>query len=148
MCATTQAHSKPGLAPRLGARGFTLIEILVVMAIIGVIVALVASRLVTGGAQAKRQTTKITISQIVASIEHYSLDIGYPPERLDDLVHKPDSIANWGGPYIDDKELLDAWGHRFVYSNPGEHHDIDIVSYGADGRPGGEGARSQDVVSW
>jgi general secretion pathway protein G len=128
------------------ARGFTLIEILIVIAIIGVVAAIVAARMVTGGNQAKIKLTRTTIAHVVASVETYSLDIGRPPERLDDLVHKPAGASNWTGPYVDERDLSDAWGRKLVYRNPGERREFDVISYGGDGKPGGEGAQAEDVA--
>lgn len=130
------------------SRGFTLIEILVVMVIIGIVAALVAQRIARGTDDAKRKLTRTTIASVATSIQQYSLDNGHPPETLDDLIRKPASAARWDGPYVDVKELLDAWGQKLVFRKPGATREFDLLSYGGDGKPGGEGSHAADVAIW
>jgi general secretion pathway protein G len=106
-----------------------------------------ATRLLGGGESAKRQLTRITLSHVVAAVQRYSLDIGHAPVRLDDLVHKPAGAAYWSGPYLEEKELLDAWGRRLVYRSPGEQREFDVLSLGGDGKPGGDGPSAEDLAS-
>lgn len=126
-----------------GAAGFTLLEMLLVVAILALLAALVGSRLVGafGGAQVK--TTKSQIESLSSNIERMRLDIGrYPTaeEGLRVLIEKPQTNAEkWAGPYLP-KEVLpkDGWGNEFVYQID-ETWGFRIVSYGADAKPGGEG---------
>jgi general secretion pathway protein G len=130
------------------ARGFTLIEIMIVMALIGIVIALVATRVAGAGDKAKVQAAKIAIDTIGGKIEAYALDNGTPPSSLRDLVTKPADADGWLGPYAKEKDLKDPWGREFVYRYPGEHGDFDLYSLGGDGKEGGEGVKGIDVTNW
>ena len=131
--------------------GVTLIEMLVVVAIIGLFVALVGPRLFSQLDSAKVQAAKAQISGFKTALGTYKLDVGVFPtteQGLAALRAKPGDVQNWNGPYTDKDIPMDPWGHPYVYKYPGDHGDEpDIVSYGLDGQPGGEGL-NKDVVSW
>jgi general secretion pathway protein G len=131
-------------------RGFSLIEILVVMALIGIVIALVANRIGDGAVRGKVNATKIAIDSLSGKIETYALDNGGPPSRLEDLVAKPGGSDNWAGPYAKEKELKDPWNHPFVYTVPGSRSggDYDLYSMGPDGKEGGEGLKAADIGNW
>ncbi len=131
-------------------RGFTLIELMVVLTIIAMLAALVVPRLFKNVDKAKIQTTKAQITALEGALDAYKLDVGtYPTteQGLAALQAKPAGVARWDGPYLKKDVPTDAWGNAFVYKCPSEHGDYEIVSYGADGQPGGEGINA-DVVSW
>jgi general secretion pathway protein G len=134
-----------------GQRGFSLIELLVVIIILGLIAGLVGPRLFGRVGQSKLATAKAQIELFGASLDQYRLDVGsYPTTAigLDALVRNP-NVPNWNGPYLK-KEAVpnDPWGKPYQYKCcPGDHGDYDIVSFGFDGVPGGEGENA-DVTSW
>ncbi len=134
-----------------GQRGFSLIELLVVIIILGLIAGLVGPRLFGRVGQSKQATAKAQIELLGAALDQYRLDVGsYPPASigLDGLVRNP-NVPNWDGPYLKKNAVpSDPWGKPYVYKCcPGDHGDYDIVSYGADGAPGGEGENA-DATSW
>ena len=131
-------------------RGFSLIEILVVMALIGIVIALVANKIGDGAVRGKVNATKIAIDSLGGKIETYSLDNGSPPSRLEDLITKPGNADAWSGPYAKEKELKDPWNHAFVYVVPGSKSggDYDLYSFGPDGKEGGEGLKAADIGNW
>jgi general secretion pathway protein G len=145
-------------APRTGrrrtkrrTRGFTLVEILVVITIIGLIMALVGPRVINYLSEAKVKAAKIQIESFGSALDLYYLDAGrYPTtsEGLEALAQRPGGSATWNGPYLKGAAVpKDPWGHPYLYRSPGEHGPYDIVSYGADGQEGGTGT-SADIVSW
>ena len=137
--------------PQKPSRGFTLIELLVVMVIIGLLGALVAPRLFKNVAKSKITATKAQIANFQTALGAYKLDTGTFPtteEGLQALRDRPSSARNWEGPYLPKEIPLDPWGSPYVYKFPGDHGDEpDIISYGADGREGGDGENA-DIYSW
>lgn len=133
------------------ARGFTLIEMMVVMLIIGIMAAMVVPNLLSRGEEAKVTAAKADISSIMQALKMYKLDNSrYPStdQGLQALVVKPSNgpTANgWKG-YLD-KIPKDPWGNQYQYLSPGVHGEIDVFSYGADGQPGGSG-NDADIGSW
>ena len=119
--------------------GFSLMEIMIVIVLIGSIVAFAATRIFGQGDRAKQRLTQAQISTLVAKIEAYSLDNGSPPERLEDLVKQPGNAPSWLGPYASEKELVDGWNHPFDYDANGSSGGVVIKSMGSDGKAGGEG---------
>jgi general secretion pathway protein G len=136
---------------RHGERGFTLVEILVVITIIGLIMGLVGPRVLNYLTESKAKAAKIQIESFSSALDLYFLDNGrYPSssEGLTALVQRPGSTMTWNGPYL--KGALvpnDPWGNPYQYRAPGQHGTYDIMSYGADGQEGGTGSAS-DIVSW
>ena len=139
------------LSPR-AARGFTLIEILVVVVILGILAAIVVPRVMERPGEARVTRAKQDIQGIVTALNLYKLDnFGYPgnEQGLDALVAKPSGqpdTPNWKGPYLD-RAPKDPWGRPYQYAQPGQHGQVDVFSYGADGKPGGEG-EAADVGNW
>jgi general secretion pathway protein G len=130
--------------------GFTLIELLIVMVIISLLAALVAPRFFGQEKKAKQRGAKGQIALLESAVDTYRLDIGrYPTSEqgLKALRERPDGIDKWDGPYLRKELPLDPWGNPFVYESPSEHGEYAIISYGADGKPGGEGI-DMDIVSW
>jgi general secretion pathway protein G len=130
--------------------GFTLIELLIVMVIISLLAALVAPRFFGQEKKAKQRGTKGQIALLESAVDTYRLDIGrYPTteQGLEALRERPDGIDKWDGPYLRKELPQDPWGNRYVYESPSEHGDYAIMSYGVDGKPGGE-EMDMDIVSW
>jgi general secretion pathway protein G len=131
-------------------RGFTLVEILVVMIIIGLLAALVGPKLFGKVSGAKLKAAKAQIELFGTALDTLRLDVGrYPTteEGLKALREKPSGAEGWQGPYLPKEIPVDPWSRAYVYRSPGEHGDYDLISYGLDGVEGGEG-ENQDVVSW
>lgn len=151
MAPLSTLRSRRSRAARRGEQGFTLVEILVVITIIGLIMALVAPRVLNYLSDAKVKAARIQIESLSSTLDLYYLDTGrYPStsEGLAALVQRPAGLEGWNGPYLKGGFVPnDPWGHPYVYRTPGEHGTYDIVSYGADGQEGGTGAAA-DVASW
>ena len=130
------------------ASGFTLIELMLVVIIIGALVAMVMPRLAGRSEQARIAAAKADInSNIATGLKLYELDNGTFPttdQGLNALVTAPSTAKNWNGPYIE-KKPLDPWGHEYQYESPGSHrqHDYDLYSLGKDGQ-----ASADDIANW
>jgi general secretion pathway protein G len=138
-------------APARRTRGMTLIEILVVLVLIGIVMGIVGGNFLGQGEKAKGKAAKIEIGQISQTLDLFKLEVGrYPTsqEGLQALLTAPPGAPNWNGPYWKKDTLpKDPWGNEYKYIFPGQHGAYDIVSYGADGKEGGEGA-DKDITSW
>lgn len=131
--------------------GMTLIELLVVLVILGLIATIVGPKVMNYFGDAKSRTAKIQIEQFGQTLDLFRLNVGrYPTtsEGLTALVQAPSGASNWAGPYLRINSVpKDPWGNEYKYTAPGQHGAYDIVSFGADGREGGEG-ENKDIVSW
>ena len=123
--------------PPMTAAGFTLIEILVVMAIIGMLAVMVAPNIFNQQAGAQRDAALSQISALEAALDTYRLDVGQYPDSLEGLVENDSGRAAWNGPYLRREVPLDPWGNVYVYDSDGR--GFTLVSYGPDGERGGEG---------
>jgi len=130
-----------------GQRGFTLVELLLVLVILALIAGLVLPGIIGKAESAKAKAAASQISRISMSVESFYLDTGNTPSSLDELVNEPSDAAGWNGPYIKNSLLKDPWGQPYKYTIPGEHGDFDIMSFGADRQQGGEG-KNADITSW
>lgn len=134
-------------------QGFTLIELVIVMAIIALLAALVGPQLFRQLEGSKSKATKAQIELFSTALDAYRLDNGRYPrqeEGLQALVERPADLVTWAGPYLRKRELpKDGWGHPFVYETPGKRATVgyDLYSLGADGKPGGEGDDA-DIGNW
>ena len=136
---------------RAAAAGMTLIEILVVLVLIGVVMGILAGNFIGQGEKAKADAAKIEISQIANTLDLYKLEVGkYPTtqEGLQALITAPSGVSNWNGPYWRKGTIpKDPWGNEYKYTSPGAKTPYEIISYGADGKEGGDGA-NKDITSF
>jgi general secretion pathway protein G len=132
------------------SHGFTLIELIIVATIIVLLAGLVLPQYIRQGEKATAKAVKAQIESFGTALDTFRLDVGrYPTtqEGLPSLNQKPGGIDRWDGPYLKRDVPLDPWGKPYVYKSPGDHGPYDILSYGADGVPGGEDA-NRDITSW
>lgn len=126
-----------------GQAGFTLLELLVVMVIIGLLAAYVGPRYFSQLSKSERQTAKAQIESLGKALDAYRLDTGHYPTTelgLNALVIKPNAESRWNGPYLQKHVPLDPWSKAYVYRSPGQSgEDFDLLSTGKDGQVGGEG---------
>jgi general secretion pathway protein G len=131
--------------------GVTLIEMLVVVTIIALFAALVAPRMLRRSDTARITAARAQINSFMTALGAYKLDTGLFPtteQGLQALRVKPQGVNQWEGPYLPQEIPVDPWARPYAYKYPGEHGDEpDIISYGADGQPGGEGLNA-DILSW
>jgi general secretion pathway protein G len=135
------------LENRRSDKGFSLIELIVVLVILGLLAAVVAPRVYDKLAKGKEQIAKIQIKELEGGLQLFSFDMGrYPSsaEGLEALVRNPGNNDSWKGPYLAKDLPKDPWGRPYVYRSPGLHGDYDLFSCGADGVDGGD----DDICSW
>jgi len=127
---------------RANMHGFTLLELLVVMVIIGLLAAYVGPRYFSQLGKSERGTAKAQIEGLAKALDAYRLDTGHYPtteQGLAVLFNKPNDEPKWNGPYLQKQVPADPWGQPYVYRSPGQGGDFDLTSNGKDGQPGGEG---------
>lgn len=135
---------------RSRSTGFTLLELLVVMVIIGLLAGYVAPKYFSQIGKSQVKTAKAQIDSLEKALDQYRLDTGrYPSteQGLAALFTKPEGEAKWDGPYLRKQVPTDPWDKPYVYKQPGEHGDFDLLSYGNDGQPGGNG-EAADITNW
>lgn len=119
-------------------QGFSLLEIIIVLVLIGGILVLVGSRVMGGADSGKVKLAQSQLQTLAGKVETYQLDTGRYPAQLSDLVSNAGNAAGWLGPYAKESELLDPWKNPIEYRIPGEAQHFDLVSLGADGKAGGD----------
>lgn len=135
---------------RLGSTGFTLLELLVVMVIIGLLAGYVAPKFFAQIGKSEVKTTRAQMDAFEKALDQYRLDVGHYPsteQGLAALNTKPAGEAKWNGPYLKKAIPPDPWGAPYLYTMPGEHGDFDLISYGKDGQIGGSD-EAADLVNW
>lgn len=134
-----------------GQDGFTLLELLVVMVIIGLLASYVGPRYFSQIGKSEIKSAKAQIDALEKALDQYRLDLGkYPSteQGLVALVTKPANEAKWDGPYLKKTVPADPWGSQYAYKFPGEHNnEFDLWSFGKDGQPGGSG-ENEDIKNW
>ena len=149
----TTAPEQLGKRPRRrrGDEGFTLLEMLVVLAIMGLLAAIIAPQVLKYLGTSRSQTAKVQIQNVDAALQLFRLDVGRFPtqeESLGALVTAPSTAPGWNGPYLQKSAALnDPWGTPYVYKIPGKHGEIDVYSLGSDKAEGGTG-EAADVGNW
>lgn len=138
-------------SPRSGSAGFTLLELLVVLAILGLLAAIVGPQVMKYLDSSKTQTARVQAKNIVAALNLFKLDAArYPTaeEGLAALVKPPANAPDWNGPYLPEQSaIVDPWGRPYLLRVPGEHGEVDVYTLGSDGQVGGSG-EARDVGSW
>ena len=137
------------MANRRGA-GFTLLELLVVMVIIGLLVGYVGPKYFSQVGKSEVKAAKAQINALEKALDQYRLDTGRYPSTdlgLKALVERPSNEPKWQGPYLAKAVPLDPWGNPYQYLQPGQHGEYDLWSFGQDGQPGGT-AEAADVTNW
>jgi len=139
----------PGMSPRT-QRGFTLLELLVVLVIIGLLAGYVGPQFFKQIGKSETKTAAAQVDGLGKALDQYRLDTGHYPsteQGLAALWVKPADESRWWGPYLRKAVPKDPWGREYQYKAPGEHGDYDVYSLGKDGREGGDG-EDQDITNW
>lgn len=131
-------------------RGFTLLELLVVLVVLGLLAGLVAPKYFSQLGKSEVKAARAQVEGLVKALDLYRLDTGHYPsteQGLAALVTRPGNETKWGGPYLQKAVPQDPWGRSYAYAAPGEHGEYDLFSLGKDGQPGGDGENA-DITSW
>ena len=137
-------------ALRRAPPGFTLLELLVVMVIIGLLAAYVGPKYFSQLGKSEIKAAAAQINAFEKALDQYRLDTGHYPSNelgLAALLTRPANEPKWGGPYLQKAVPADPWGRAYIYKFPGEHGEFDLVSFGKDGQPGGTGDAA-DITNW
>ncbi|CAG8871118.1 Type II secretion system protein G [Pseudomonas fluorescens] len=134
-------------AKRRRQHGFTLLEMLAVIVLLGIVATIVVRQVGGNVDKGKYGAGKAQLASLGMKIESYGLDLGAPPRQLAQLLARPSGEKGWNGPYAKPSDLKDPFGHAFGYRYPGQHGQFDLIFYGQDGQPGGEGY-SADMGNW
>jgi len=129
------------------AAGFTLIEMIAVLVLLGIVISIVGGKVMHNFQSGKYKAGKAGVHSLEMEVQAYMLDNGSPPKSLEDLVTRPGDASNWNGPYAKESDLKDPFQHPYQYKVPGDHGDFDIVFLGKDGQSGGDGL-NKDYGNW
>jgi general secretion pathway protein G len=146
----TQGSSNTDRIAGQKTSGFTLLELLVVMVIIGLLAGYVGPRYFAQVGKSEVKTARAQIDALEKALDQYRLDTGHYPtmeQSLAALVARPAAEPKWDGPYLKKGVPMDPWGNAYVYRIPGQHGELDLISYGKDGQPGGA-QESADITNW
>ena len=138
---------KKNVSAKSTQAGFSLIEILLVVGIIAFLATMVATNVIGQSEKAKVTNAKTGVRNVAAKASSYYLDTGSAPTSIDDLLTKPGNAANWKGPYITAEQSKDPWNTPYVLKSPGEHTEMDVMSYGSDKQAGGAD-NAADIGNW
>jgi general secretion pathway protein G len=128
-------------------RGFTILEIVIVFILLAGIMAFVGPKIFQQKDKAEAAGAKMRLQNLAGQIGVYQTEVGRYPQSLQDLVRQPGGLEKWSGPYVKPDDLKDAWGNDYAYTFPGtEGRKFDLISHGADGKAGGEGA-DRDITN-
>ena len=134
-----------------GGDGYTLLELLIVMAVLALLIGIAAPQALKYLGRAKTDAARVQIDALATNLDLFRLDVGrYPAqaEGLQALIAPPQGVDLWAGPYVTKpKSLIDPWGRNYVYRNPGQHGEYDLFTLGSDGSEGGDG-EATDIKSW
>jgi general secretion pathway protein G len=131
-------------------QGFTLLELLVVMVIIGLLAGFVAPRFFAQIGKSETKAARAQLDALEKALDQYRLDVGRYPgneQGLAALVERPAGLTRWSGPYLKKSVPQDPWGQPYIYKSPGDHGEFDLLSLGKDGQPGGTG-EAEDITNW
>jgi general secretion pathway protein G len=140
----------PMLRTRLKSSGFTLLELLVVMVIIGLLAGYVGPKYFGQVGKSEVKVARAQLDALDKALDQYRLDTGHYPataQGLSALMKQPSGESRWAGPYLKKDVPPDPWGAAYQYQSPGEHGEFDLYSYGKDGQPGGSG-EAADITNW
>lgn len=141
---------RPHIVSRISEKGFTLLELLVVLVILGLLAGYVAPKYFSQVGKSEVKTARAQIDALEKALDQYRIDVGHYPgteQGLAALNAKPADEARWDGPYLKKAVPNDPWGKPYQYRMPGEHGELDLFSFGRDGQPGGTG-EDADIVNW
>jgi general secretion pathway protein G len=137
----------PRVIPTGLQRGFTLLEMLAVIVLLGIVATIVVRQVGGNVDKGKYGAGKAQLASLSMKVETFALDTGAPPKSLEQLATRPTNARNWSGPYAKPSDLQDPFGHPFGYRAPGQHGAFDLIFYGQDGQPGGDGYNA-DLGNW
>lgn len=135
---------------RHSERGFTLLELLVVLVVLGLLAGIVAPRYFNQLGKSEAKVARAQIEGLVKALDIYRLEVGHYPtseEGLQALITSPSDNPRWDGPYLQKSVPLDPWGRQYIYRSPGENGDYDLLSMGKDGQLGGD-SENAEITSW
>jgi len=143
-------NARPALSPSRRMTGFTLLELLVVLVVLGLLAGLVAPKYFSQLGRSEAKVARAQIEGLGKALDLYRLEVGHYPsseQGLQALVIAPSGEPRWKGPYLQKAIPQDPWGRDYIYRSPGENGDYDLLSMGKDGQPGGEG-EDAEINSW